>query len=223
MIDMLSTIIPKSDQLNADDLIGGVLKVIRITGVSRCKEPEQPIAISFEGDNGKPYKPGKSMRRVLVNVWGPDGQAYIGRSMELYRDDAVKFGGLEVGGIRISRMSDIDKPITMALTATKASRKPFTVRPLIQEKAGTKKAPSPKEIADTLAERFALAENIDAHNALMLDDMLGKQLAWLQLKQPELYTQVDAAIKASIARNTADEPDDDASMIRAPGDEVETL
>jgi hypothetical protein len=28
-------------------------------------------------------------------------------------------------------MSDIAEPITMALTATKASRKPFTVQPLV--------------------------------------------------------------------------------------------
>ena len=88
MVDLTDTIIPKSDQLNADDLIGRTL-TIKITGVNRCKEPEQPIALSFEGDNGKPYKPGKSMRRVLVNVWGPDGQAYVGRSLTLYRDDEV--------------------------------------------------------------------------------------------------------------------------------------
>ncbi len=37
---------------------------------------------------------------------------------------------MAVGGIRISHMSDIAEPITMALTATKGSRKPFTVRPL---------------------------------------------------------------------------------------------
>ena len=221
MIDMLSTIIPKSDQLNADDLIGGVHKIIRITGVSRCKEPEQPIAINFDGDNGKPYKPGKSMRRVLVNVWGPDGQAYIGRSMELYRDDTVKFGGMDVGGIRISRMSDITKPITMALTATKASRKPFTVRPLVQEN-GTRKPPTPQEISDALVERFRLTADIDAHNALMTDEIVAKQIAWLQSKQPELHATVDAAIKASITRNTADEPDDDASLIRTPA-ETEVL
>ena len=91
---------------------------------------EQPVSIYFEGDDGKPYKPGKSMRRVLVNVWGPDANAYVGRSMTLYRDDHVKFGGLEVGGIRISHMSHMNGEMTMALTATRAVRKPFTVKPL---------------------------------------------------------------------------------------------
>lgn len=135
MSSMLGTIVPKSDQLNADDLIGGVSKTIKITSVS-ILAGDQPVSLNFEGDNGKPFKPCKSMRRVLVNVWGSDGNAYVGRSMTLYRDDKVKFGGLEVGGIRISHMSDITEPVTMALTATRAARKPYTVKPLgtVQQK-----------------------------------------------------------------------------------------
>ena len=129
MVDLRQTIAPKSDQLNADDLIG-MTRTIKVTGVKLCGAPDQPIALNFAGDNGKPYKPCKSMRRVLVNVWGPDGNAYAGRSMTLYRDDKVQFGGLEVGGIRISHMSHINAPVTMALTATKAKRKPYTVQPL---------------------------------------------------------------------------------------------
>src|ERR1700722_13127814 len=101
MIDMRPTVIPKSDQLNADSLIGGP-KTIKVTKVSLVAEADQPIAIGFEGDDGKPYKPGKSMRRVLVNIWGPDGNAYIGRSMTIYRDVKVMFGGVATGGIRIS-------------------------------------------------------------------------------------------------------------------------
>lgn len=130
MTDLSTTIDPKSDQLNSDDLIAGPM-TIRITKVSaNPSTPEQPISISFDGDNSKPYKPCKSMRRVLVNTWGADGSKYAGRSMTLYRDPSVKFGGLEVGGTRISHMSDIEKPITIALTATRANRKPFTVQPL---------------------------------------------------------------------------------------------
>jgi hypothetical protein len=124
------TIAPRSDQLNADDMIAGP-RTIRVTGVKILATPEQPVAISFEGDNGKPFKPGKSMRRVLVKVWGTDGAQYVGRSMTLYRDEGVTFGGVQVGGIRISHMTGIDKPVTMALTATQKVRKPFTVQPLV--------------------------------------------------------------------------------------------
>ena len=129
MTDMLQTIIPKSDQLNYDDLIAGQTKTIKVTKVVGTSG-DQPIAIHYEGDNGKPYKPCKSMRRVLVHLWGADGHSYVGRSMTLYGDPKVKFGGVEVGGIRISHLSDIKETVTLALTATKASRKPFTVQPL---------------------------------------------------------------------------------------------
>lgn len=99
-MDLSQTIIPKSDQLNADDLIGGT-RTIRISSVS-AGNAEQPVVIHFDGDNGRPYKPGKSMRRVLVCLWGNDSAAYIGRRLTLYRDPSVKFGGEDVGGIRIS-------------------------------------------------------------------------------------------------------------------------
>lgn len=129
MTDISTTTTPKSDQLNFDDFIGDAPITVKITKVS-VVAGEQPVIINYEGDNGHPYKPGKSMRRVLVHVWGKDGNAYVGRSMTLYGDPSVRFGGAEVGGIRISHMSHIDSPVTMALTATRASRKPFTVKPL---------------------------------------------------------------------------------------------
>ncbi len=149
MTDLSKTIDPKSDQLNSDDLIAGPI-TISITKVSaNPASPEQPISIFFEGDNGKPYKPCKSMRRVLVNTWGSEGLKYAGRSLTLYRDPTVKFGGLEVGGTRISHMSDIEKPVTMALTATRANRKPFTVKPLPRHSASQQyeKAPPANNVA----------------------------------------------------------------------------
>lgn len=139
MNDMASTIIPKSDQLNADDLIAGPI-TIRITGVEIRSGQEQPISIHFEGDNGKPYKACKSMCRVMVSAWGPDSKKYAGRSMTLFRDPKVKWAGMEVGGIRISHMSDIDESMTMALTMTRANKKPFTVKPLV---SGAPKAAAP--------------------------------------------------------------------------------
>lgn len=133
-MDMSKTIIPKSDQLNADDLIAGP-RTVTITGVRGTETAEQPVAINFQGDDGKPYKPCKSMRRVMVHVWGPDAKAYVGRSMTLYCDSNVVFGGMKVGGIRISHMSHMNGPQTMALTATRAKRAPFTVQPLVVQQS----------------------------------------------------------------------------------------
>lgn len=137
-MDLKTTIAPKSDQLNADDFIGNEQKTIKITDIKGHTDPQQPVAINFEGDNGKPYKPCKSMRRVLVSAWGGDGKQYIGKSLTLYKDASVLFGGVAVGGIRISHMSNLLQPMTIALTASKASRKAFTVQPLVIE--------SPKKI-----------------------------------------------------------------------------
>lgn len=130
MNDLSKTITPKSDQLNADDLIGGP-RTIKVTGITAQESSElQPVSVSFEGDNGKPYKPCKSMRRVLVQVWGKDGNQYVGRSMTLYLDPKVKFGGIEVGGIRISHMSGMQSQVQLALTASKSKRVPYVVKPL---------------------------------------------------------------------------------------------
>lgn len=129
MNNMTQAIVPKSDQLNSDDLIAGPI-TIKVTEVTIRGGQEQPVSIHYEGDNGKPYKSCKSMNRVLVAAWGADAKEYTGRSMTLYRDPSVKWAGMEVGGIRISHLSHINAPMVMALTATKGSRKPFTVHPL---------------------------------------------------------------------------------------------
>ena len=146
MNDMTSAIIPKSDQLNSDDLIAGPI-TITITDVTIRGGQEQPVSIHFEGDNGKPYKTCKSMNRVLVTAWGADASKYVGRSMTLYRDPSVKWAGMEVGGIRISHLSDIDSKITMALTATKGSRKPYTVQPLKADAQKAAPAHTPPDVS----------------------------------------------------------------------------
>jgi hypothetical protein len=126
MSDMADTIVPKSDQLSADALLAGPI-TIKITRVTIAHGVEQPVSVYFEGDDGKPYKPGLSMRRVMVAVWGPDSASYVGKSMTLFRDGTVTWGGAEVGGIRISHMSHMEKPRQMSLMAAKKARKPFRV------------------------------------------------------------------------------------------------
>lgn len=142
-MDMSKTIAPKSDQFNADDLISGP-RTVTITRVSGNDNADQPVNVFFDGDGGKPYRPCKQMRRVMVAIWGADAAQYVGRSMTLYRDPEVQFGGMKVGGIRISHMSGIDKAQTMALTVTRAVRKPFTVQPIAD-----KPAPPPVDHAAT--------------------------------------------------------------------------
>lgn len=128
MVDLENTIVPKSDQLNADDFLTGP-KTIKITGV-KATNGDQPVSIFFEGDSGKPFKPCKSMRRVLIQIWGGDGDSYVGKSMTLYNDPTVKWAGKEVGGIRISHMSHMEEPKSIMLTIRKAVRQIFRVKVL---------------------------------------------------------------------------------------------
>lgn len=148
MTDLSTTIAAKSTQLNADDMIEKPPRTITVTRVTATSEPEQPISIFFDGDGGKPYKPGKSMRRVLVQLWGKDGNAYVGRSMTIYRDPEVQFGGLKVGGIRISHMTDINGEQTLALAATKGAKRKYVVKPLrMQQEQQRQVEPMPDAIA----------------------------------------------------------------------------
>lgn len=134
-MDMSQFVIPKSDQLNADDLIAGP-RTIRITRVAGTGNTDQPVSVYFEGDDNKPFKPCKGMRRVMIAGWGVDASQYVGRSMTLYRDPKVVFGGMEVGGIRISHMSHLDRPLAMALTVTKAKRAPYKVAQIVEQNGG---------------------------------------------------------------------------------------
>ena len=123
-----STIEPKSDQLNYDDLLTGPITVT-VSAVKRSTNADQPIDIHIDGH--RPYRPCKSMRRVLISAWGDKGAEWTGRSMTLYGDPSVKFGGVSVGGIRISHLSDIDSPeISFMLTTARSRRAGYTVKRL---------------------------------------------------------------------------------------------
>lgn len=126
------TIIPKSDQLNYDDLIAGPVTV-RVLDVTRA-DSEQPIAIKIDGGR-QPFKPCKSMRRVLIKVWGEKGKDWVGKRMRLYADSDVIFGGVKVGGIRISHMSGISNPVKLLLTTTRSKRSEYVVQPLLDSEA----------------------------------------------------------------------------------------
>lgn len=119
--DLRPTIIPKSDQLNAEQLLGGPM-TITVTSVQVSDSTEQPLIVHYEGEQGRPYKPSKTQRKVLLFAWGQNGNDWVGRSMTLYNDPTIKFGGMAVGGIRISHMSDIERDIDISLTATKGKK-----------------------------------------------------------------------------------------------------
>lgn len=125
--DLSDTIKPKSDQLNADDLLTGPITV-NVVDVKRGSA-DQPVSILINGY--QPYKPCKTMRRVLVTAWGIDGKAWPGKSMTLFCDPAVKFGGVALGGIRISHLSNINGPMNMMLTQSRGRKYQVTINPIV--------------------------------------------------------------------------------------------
>lgn len=191
-MDITETIAPRSDQLNADDLLTGprTFTVEKVTAGS----VEQPVEIHMAGFPGRPFKPSKTVRRILVAAWGPEASNYVGRRMTLYRDPSIRFGKDEVGGIRVSHLSDIDKRLQLALTVTRGKRAPFVVDPL----------PSmPDEIVDfehRIAEAATLAD-LDAIAAELKGANLGEhrtrlQSAWSARKSALKSAPVDAPADA---------------------------
>lgn len=133
----------KSDQLNADDLMAGP-RVITITRVTvKGKGQEQPVSIFYDGDNGKPYKPNKGMMRVLIGIWGDnEGGEYVGRSLSLYRDPTVKWGGEPIGGIKIGAASHIAEPVSLYLQVKKGQKAKHTVEVLRPRGQQQREAPT---------------------------------------------------------------------------------
>lgn len=129
MSDLMKTIEPKSDQLNFDDFTGGETKTITIARV-KVVNTDQPIELHSTEYPGRPFKPGLTMRRVLIGIWGKSAAGWEGRQLTLYGDPDVMFGKQKVGGIRISHASHIDGPKTLMLTVTRGKKAPFTVAPL---------------------------------------------------------------------------------------------
>ena len=101
---------------------------VTVTDVRVSDSAEQPVSIHYTGEDGRPYKPCKTMRKMLIFAWGQDGRAWIGRSMTLYNDPSIRFGGATVGGVRISHMTDIERDIAISLTATKGKKAMHTIK-----------------------------------------------------------------------------------------------
>jgi len=127
-MDITNSLAPRSDQLNADDLISGPITVT-IAEVIPGKA-EQPYDFQLVEYPGRAYRPSLGMRRVIANAWGGEASNYAGRKLTLYRDPDITFGKDKTGGIRISHMSHIDGPVPLPLTVSRGRRITFVVQPL---------------------------------------------------------------------------------------------
>jgi hypothetical protein len=126
-MNLTESIAPRSDQVNADDLIAGpITYTVREVIQGKAEQPFDFLLVETD----RAYRPSKTMRRVIVNAWGPEAANYAGRRLTLYREPSITFGREVVGGIRISHMSHIDGPQKVKVQVTRGKREEFTVLPI---------------------------------------------------------------------------------------------
>ena len=187
--DLRGTVVPKSDQLNAEQLLAGP-QTVTVTEVRVSDSAEQPVTVHYLGDDGRPYKPCKTMRKVLILAWGQDGSAWAGKSMTLYCDNSIMFGGVKVGGIRISHVSGIERDIQVSLTATRGKKMLHTIKAL---KDATKKSGASK----IQARADQLSAAVKANN---ISAGLEAYDAWTQAERDEVWQLLDDATQDEISK-----------------------
>lgn len=131
----------KSDQIDADNLIGGITMDVTIKAVQRGPSNEQPLQLVLE-ETDKFYRPSKTFRRALIGCFGDEPSNWIGKRLRLVRNPDTMFGGVKVGGIEVSHAS-IDAPVVFMLAAKrgKKSQVSIDVIPAVQ-----KPTPMPQEV-----------------------------------------------------------------------------
>jgi hypothetical protein len=122
------TVVPKSDQLNSDDLLAGPV-LFNITGARLVQNPQQPVILTIDQDR-QPFKPCLTMRRLIIELWGDNARLWVGRSLVLFCDKSVTFGKDWRGGIRISHMSHINGTQEVWLTTARGRKTKFVIEPL---------------------------------------------------------------------------------------------
>ena len=109
--------------------------------------------------------------------------------MTLYRDPTIRFGGEEVGGIRISHMSGITRTLRVSLMETKGKRKPYQVEPLPDDSP----APSGR---DWLLD-IASAATVDELHAIYSDGLPREHWAAMSARKADLESAQAAEGEAS--------------------------
>lgn len=148
-MNLSQALIARSDQLNADDLISGP-RTFTIKEVRRG-DADQPVAIVLaEFPDKRPFKPSKTVLRLLAYAWGEETDDWPENPrLTLYRDEKVKWAGVEIGGIRVSHMSHIDKPLKVALAESKGKKSLWRVDPLPED------APTSPPVSEEKVARLA--------------------------------------------------------------------
>jgi hypothetical protein len=182
--DVLGFCAPKSDQLNAEDLLAGPMDVTITKVYPGPKNQGAEVEIALK--ECKPWRPCKTMLRLLAIVWGKDPRPWIGRRLRLWRDPSVLWSGRAEGGIRVSHMSHIDRVHAPVLTESRGKRRPYEVHPM--PAAAAPAAPAVCPMATALDEKGLTVDQWNAYAyandrtlyAVMTAKQRGAAAKWLR-------------------------------------------
>ena len=202
MADVSFAMQAKSDQLNAVDIMG-FEPILQIREV-HVRAGDQPVSIYYNGDNNKPWKPSKGMIRILSAGWGSESDFWVGKSVQVYMDDSVKYAGKEVGGIRIRAMSDIRKDgIKVVVAKNKQQREKLVITHLSTER--------PAYPDDKFNQAFDAMAGKITDGAMTLNQVIAKcqqtgDLTAEQLQRLQEITPVDVEHEEGSFTPVEDEP-----------------
>lgn len=121
---------PKSNQLDNIELRGKGRQTFTITRVDvKNPDDDQPVIVHL-AEFPRPWKPGKNMRRALSHCWTAETDNWVGKRVELYADESVKFGNDTPGGTRLSRVSHIDGTVHAPILLGQGRPGTWKVEPL---------------------------------------------------------------------------------------------
>jgi len=212
---------PRSDQWNADDFVGGP-RVFTIAGV-KAGTAEQKYDIELAEGQGRFWRPPLTMLRLLIAAWGDEAADWVGRRVELYRDETVRFGSDAVGGIRIKRMSHLPdgKTYSAMLTSTRGRRTRVSADPLPDGPALITQAE-----ATEFEQRIAAAVTLEQLGAIGAD-LKSRHLGAFKDSLQSAWSSRSAAIKAEGSgqgggndQGDAAEPPSDSRVDDPPGDQT---
>lgn len=130
-VDIRAATKPKSDQLNYETFLTGpqTFIVSKVTPGDR----DHPVFIHMNECPATPYKPSKGMLKCIAQPdgWGDKSSQWVGKSITLYGDPTVIYGGVEVGGIKVAALSDINGDYETLISARRGVRKPHLIKKIV--------------------------------------------------------------------------------------------
>lgn len=207
---------PKSDQLNATDLVSGPMD-LTITKIS-VTSGDQPLSLHADSIPGRPWKPCKTMMRWMSEAWKTDEPSdIVGKTIRVYNDKDVMFGPMKTGGIRISHLSHIDAEIYLQEGNRRkhSSLKMTKVKPLPKSEPVKRETPKqevkmatttdicpPKPVASLSDEATARAQSDPANLGSWWNSEPTKQRrSELYKSEPDQAAQLKRIVEEAIAEN----------------------